>query len=185
MWRVTRLHVGVAERTQWALRAALSQRIRKCVCVTENTLQVPVRGRHVDRAPQTRHRQEGSDTRNWTQNLSLCRSLSYSPRPRLVVHSLFYSILVFKLSLFYVYGCFGCMHICAPLVCPVPAEAGRGHQPWDWSYRRSWAAMGVLETEPGSLQEQSVLWIAEPALQLLNMIFYMHNSFKFFWVNKC
>lgn len=46
------------------------------------------------------------------------------------------------------------------------------------------AAVGVLGTQPGSLQERSALshW---PALRPLNMIFYMHDSVKFCWINKC
>jgi hypothetical protein len=41
-----------------------------------------------------------------------------------------------------------------------------GHQIlWNWSYRQVWAAMWVLELNPGPLEEKVVLLTTEPSLQ--------------------
>lgn len=57
-----------------------------------------------------------------------------------------------------------CVYVCAPCVCLVP-EARRGHHiPWDWSYRRLWAAMSVLGIKLRASACTLNLWAIPPAL---------------------
>lgn len=72
-------------------------------------------------------------------HLSLPRPpLRLSPTPDV------YDLVVY----FHVYGCLACMHVYAPHVCLMPAEARKGHRiPWDWSYSQLQVAVWMLETK--------------------------------------
>ena len=62
--------------------------------------------------------------------------------------------------------CFASVDICAPQACLMLIEARWRHQILcNWSYRRLWTLMGVLETDLGQLEGQSVLLTTESSLQ--------------------
>lgn len=82
-----------------------------------------------------------------------------------------YFLLTLKI-LFYVYGSFAYMYMCAPRVCLVPVEAGRGHWiPWSWSYRCLWGITWVLGSEPRSSARATSPLITGPSLQPPNKVF--------------
>ncbi|KAL6040207.1 hypothetical protein STEG23_016024, partial [Scotinomys teguina] len=59
--------------------------------------------------------------------------------------------------------CFACMYVWVPFECLVLEEAKRRNRiPWNWSYR---APMWTEGIEPGPLEKQIILLLAEPSLQ--------------------
>lgn len=79
------------------------------------------------------------------------------------------------LFLFCVYECLACMHVWAPRVCLMSADAGRGCQiPWHWSYCFE-APHGCSELNPGSCVIAAAMAkngaSAQPGLSLLKLSF--------------
>lgn len=80
--------------------------------------------------------------------------------------------MIFKniLFVFHVYGCLAYMYECVLHVCLIPTENRVGHLIlWNCSYRRLWATMYVLGSEPGSICRSSSvlnLWDTSPSSNL-------------------
>jgi hypothetical protein len=58
--------------------------------------------------------------------------------------------------------------------------------PWDWSYRRLWAAVWVLGMNPGPLEKQPVLLITEPTFYTTPVLFcfvLFYSVYAFYQVN--
>ena len=71
----------------------------------------------------------------------------------------------FIFILFYVYESLACILIYAPHACLVPMEAARGSLiPWNWIYRRLWAAR-VLGIQPRSSGRAANTLNSQPSLQ--------------------
>lgn len=84
-------------------------------------------------------------------------------------------LLFAKVYLFYMYGCFVCMHVCAPYMYLMLRENKGGCQLlWDQSYTCLWAAMMWYSQKqiPGHLIEHSVLLSTEPAVQAPIFLFW-------------
>ena len=69
------------------------------------------------------------------------------------------------LFLFHVYGCFVCMHGCAPHAFLMPMEARRGHRTGTGVTNGYEPSSGCRKLNPRSLEEQPVLLTTEPSLQ--------------------
>lgn len=87
---------------------------------------------------------------------------------------------VFFLLLVHVYSCVACRYVCASCMCLVPEQARndpRGCQvSWNWSCSCE-PPYGCWESNPGPLEEQSMLLTAEPSLQPAKMSYmcpYIH-----------
>ena len=62
----------------------------------------------------------------------------------------------------YVYGCFACMHVCAPNVCLVPLEA-RISAPPEVELEMGESPTGCWELSQSLLQKQQALFTSEPS----------------------
>lgn len=88
---------------------------------------------------------------------------------------------------------FACMYACVPCVYLMPVEVRRRQWiPLDWTHRELWVSLLVLGIKnPSSLEEQPVLWTAEPSLLLpyyLSLILYFIQNwvlFKFKYTTIC
>jgi hypothetical protein len=82
--------------------------------------------------------------------------------------SLFKNFLKFH---FYAHGCFACMYVCVPCVCLVPVKVARRdvRSPGAGVSGSCEPSRGCWEPRCDPLQEQPMLLVTEPSLQLLGM----------------
>lgn len=85
----------------------------------------------------------------------------------------YYSCLFACFWVFLFFCFFGvfCLHVCV-CVCRMYLMPRKGScNPWNWSYRQSWAACSFWESNPAPLEEQPMLLSMEPSLQPVWLIF--------------
>lgn len=98
---------------------------------------------------------------NWGSHACTSMSCLFSPTTFFQVY--FHLWMKFYIWMFYLH--FTCIYVCA-LFMPGTIETGRGY--WIsglWNYRWFWAALCVLETEPGCSARAAVglnLWVISP-----------------------
>jgi hypothetical protein len=76
----------------------------------------------------------------------------------------------FEILLFYVYGCFACMHFCLHLH-EVLMKTWRRINPWNWSHRKLWTSMWTVAIQPrtsGKSRNILKLWQTMVTIQRQN-----------------